>query len=90
MLPNHLERLDSIRDAVLAHLVHVHSRRNAFPVLFQDPILEHERGDASFLKPTRDLVPFQIDRQRNESARSDDDADPVALALSGGKPSMSE
>jgi len=41
---------------ILTSLVHVHPRRNAFLKLFRDPILEHERGDAFFLKPARDVV----------------------------------
>src|SRR5713226_5202163 len=75
MLPDHFEGLNSVSNAILTSLVHVHPRRNPFLTLFHDPILEHERGDAFFLKPARDIVTFQIDGQRNESApRGDDDA----------------
>ncbi len=80
MLPNHFEGLNSVSDAILTSLVHVHPRRNAFPALFHDPILEYERGDPFFLKPARDIVTFQIDGQGHEStARGDDDAGPNGL-----------
>src|SRR5690242_4091212 len=73
MLPDYFYGLNSVRDAELARFVHVHSLRNAFLSFFHDPVFEHERRDASFLKPARDVIAFQIDGKRYKSAARRDD-----------------
>src|SRR4030095_7293560 len=89
MLSNNFDGLDPIGNSILSCLIHVQIRRNARSLLFHDPILKHERGNASLLKPARNTVSFYINRERYESAtRGDDDAGPCrfcSLRKKGGQ-----
>jgi len=72
MLPHDAERLDAVGDAVPAGGIHVH-RRDTVLMLLHRPVLEHERGDAALLQPSRDVDRLEVDRQRDERSSGGDD-----------------
>jgi hypothetical protein len=87
--PTLFKGLNPVSDTVLTRLVHVHLR-NALLTLFHDAVLKHESRNASFLKPARHIVAFQIDGQRDEgSPEAIITPVPVPSFVAEGKPSDS-